>query len=150
MGISRKSRTSRTFCAVMRAASNVYGIGSRSCVYRPSTLPQQRWSESHGVLVRFTSCFNLRRCSRLGLCRSEIHGDSVLHDFVLIEDLIQNVQRPAAVNHEILGDNFKPVHDGFTRENMLIVRSAQANSNPVISKRVKATFRHVLFRSPEE
>src|SRR5258708_32864607 len=84
------------------------------------------------------------------LCRSEIHGDSVLHDFVLIEDLIQNVQRPAAVNHEILGDNFKPVHDGFTRENMLIVRSAQANSNPVISKRVKATFRHVLFRSPEE
>ncbi len=83
------------------------------------------------------------------LCRSEIHRDSVLHDLVLIEYLIQNVQRPAAVNHEILGDNFKPVDDGFTREDMLIVRSAQANSNPVISKPIKATFRHILFRSLE-
>src|ERR1700756_4708979 len=51
------------------------------------------------------------------------------------------------VNHEILGDNFKPVDDGFTREDMLIVRSAQANSNPVICKPIKETFRHILFRS---
>ena len=39
---------------------------ARTCVCRPSTLPQQRWSESHGVFVRFTSCFNRRRCSGLG------------------------------------------------------------------------------------
>src|SRR6266403_2047324 len=32
------------------------------------------------------------------LCRSEIHRDSVLHDLVLIEYLIQNVQRPAAAH----------------------------------------------------
>ena len=31
----------------------------------PSTLPQQRWSESHGVLVRRTSVFSRFRCSRL-------------------------------------------------------------------------------------
>src|ERR1700755_2776881 len=71
------------------------------------------------------------------LARAEIHRDAVLHDFVLIEYLIQNVQRPAAVNHEILGDDFKPVDDRFTREDMLIVRSAQANSNPVIRKPIK-------------
>jgi hypothetical protein len=29
------------------------------------------------------------------LCRAEIHPDAVLHDFVLIEYLIQNVQRQA-------------------------------------------------------
>jgi hypothetical protein len=51
-----------------------------------------------------------------------------VHDLILTEYLIQNVQRPA-VNHEIFGDDFKPVDDRFTREDMLIVRSAQANPN---------------------
>jgi hypothetical protein len=71
--------------------------------------------------------------------------DRAFRAAALIEYLIQNVQRPAAVNHEILGDNFKPVDDGFTREDMLLVRSAQANPNLVISKPIKATFRHILF-----
>ncbi len=66
----------------------------------------------------------------------------MLYDFVLIEDLIQNVQRSAAVNHEILRDDFKPVDNGFARKNMLVVRSPQSNPNPVIRKRIKAIRSH--------
>jgi len=39
----------------------------------------------------------------------------MLHDFVLLENLIQDVQRPPAVNHEIFGDDFKPVDDRLAR-----------------------------------
>ena len=35
------------------------------------------------------------------LNRAEIHGDAVLHDAVLLENPVQHVQRPAAVDHKI-------------------------------------------------
>ncbi len=58
----------------------------------PSTLPQQRWLESHGVLVRFTNCFSRRRCFAVELIEgSEMAAwNPVLHDFVLLEDLIKD------------------------------------------------------------
>src|SRR5258708_6163576 len=79
------------------------------------------------------------------LSRSEIHGNAVLYDFVLLKDLIQDVQRPSAIDHEILRDNLKPIDNGFARENMVVMRSTQANSYPVICKPIKAISRHNFF-----
>src|ERR1700688_2870487 len=42
---------------------------------------------------------------------AEIHGDAVLDNFILLEDLIENLQGPAAIDHEIFGDDLKPVND---------------------------------------
>src|SRR5258708_18178872 len=76
---------------------------------------------------------------------SEIHGDPVLHDFVLLENLIEDVQRPSPVDHEILRDDLKPIDNGFARKNVVVVRRAQANSYPVICKPIKPISRHILF-----
>src|SRR5258708_30499916 len=76
------------------------------------------------------------------LSRSEIHGNAVLYDFVLLKDLIQDVQRPSAIDHEILRDDLKPVDNGFARENMVVVGSRQADCYTVICKPIKAISRH--------
>src|SRR5882757_3980950 len=79
------------------------------------------------------------------LSRSEIHGNAVLYDFVLLKDLIQDVQRPSAIDHEILRDDLKPVDNRFARENMVVVGSTQADSYTVICKPIKAISRHSCF-----
>src|ERR1700739_810825 len=43
--------------------------------------------------------------------RTEIHRNSVLHDFVLVQYLIEDVERAPPVNHEVFGNNFEPVYD---------------------------------------
>src|ERR1700723_371899 len=77
------------------------------------------------------------------LRRSEIHRNSVLHDFVLLQDLVENPQRASAINHEILGDDFKPVHDRLLAHNVIVVRSAQSDPYSVVSKIVVCVGRHV-------
>src|SRR5713101_2637718 len=70
----------------------------------------------------------------------------MLHDFVLLKNLVQNVQRPPAVNHEILRDDFKPVDDRLARENVLVMWRAQANPDPISRKPVKAIRTHRSLR----
>src|ERR1700751_2333925 len=69
--------------------------------------------------------------------RTEVHRDAVLHDFVLVENLIQDAQRTPAVNHEIFGYDFEPIHYGLARENMVIMWGAQTDSDAVIGKIVE-------------
>ncbi len=39
----------------------------------------------------------------------------MLDDFVLLENLVEDVQRAAAIDHEIFGDDFEPVDDRLAR-----------------------------------
>jgi hypothetical protein len=66
----------------------------------------------------------------------------MLYNFVLLQDLVEDVQRPPAVNHEIFGDDFKPVDHWFAGENMLVVRGSKADPNSVIGEPVKTIPRH--------
>ncbi len=59
-----------------------------------------------------------------GLRRAEIHRNPVLHDPILIEDVVEHLQRPSTVDHIVLGDDLKPVDDGLLGKNVLIVRNA--------------------------
>src|SRR5271169_1392218 len=68
----------------------------------------------------------------------------MLHNFVLFKNLIEDVQRPSTVDHEIFGEDLKPVDNGFARKNMLVMWSAEPNSNPVICKPIKAISRHLF------
>ena len=97
--------------------------------------------------MRCTKSFKRRKCSRLGFsCRTKIHRNAVLHDFVLIQDLIQDTQRSSAINHEVFGYYFEPIHDRFAREDMMIMRSAQSYTDPVIRLAVKSIGRHSWLR----
>src|SRR5260370_42494551 len=70
----------------------------------------------------------------------------MLHYFVLLEYLIQNMQRPSAVDHEIFGDDFKPVDNRLAGKDVIIVRRPQADPNSVIRKSIKPIFRHASLQ----
>src|ERR1700684_2779096 len=78
--------------------------------------------------------------------RAEVHRDAVLHHFVLFQNLIENAQRASAINHEIFGYDFEPVHDGLARENMMVMRGAQTDPDPVICVAIKPIGRHSSLR----
>ena len=76
------------------------------------------------------------------LRRTEIHGDAVLHDLVLFENLVEHCQRPATVDHVIFRDDLKPVDERLPLKNVLVVGNAQADSNSVFGESVEAICRH--------
>src|SRR5271155_3881225 len=77
------------------------------------------------------------------LGRAEVHRDAVLHDFILLQNLIEDAQRASAVNHEIFRYDFEPIHDGLARKNVMVMRRAQTDPNSVIRVAVKAIGRHI-------
>src|SRR5216683_1736196 len=56
------------------------------------------------------------------------------------------MQRPSAVDHEIFGDDFKPVHNRLAGKDVIIVRRPQADPNSIIRKSIKAIFRHASLQ----
>src|SRR5580704_284648 len=80
------------------------------------------------------------------LGRAEVHGDAVLHDFILFQNLIEDAQRSSAVNHEIFRDDFEPIHDGLARKNMVVMGGTQADPDSVVRVAVKAIGRHLRLR----
>jgi hypothetical protein len=77
------------------------------------------------------------------LSRAKVHGDSVLHNTVLLEDLVQDLQWPPTIHHVVFGDDFKPPDDGFALKDVVVMRDAQADSHSVIGERVEAVRGHV-------
>jgi len=78
------------------------------------------------------------------LCRAEIHGDAMLDDPILLQDLVQHSQWPAAVAHEILGDDLKPIYYWLTLKNVSVVRDTEPDADPVISVSVETVGRHKI------
>jgi hypothetical protein len=74
--------------------------------------------------------------------RAEIHRDAVLHHAVLLEDLVEHVERPTALDHKILRDDLKPRARRFLREDVLVVRHAQPQPDPVVGEPVETIGRH--------
>ena len=83
----------------------------RGCIVRPRcpSKDDRRATEfwcAGSVSLRRLRC---SRFERLG--RAEIHGDAVLHDAILLENLVEYLQRTAAIDHVVFGDDFEPVDD---------------------------------------
>src|SRR3984957_4500190 len=80
-------------------------------------------------------------------CRPKIHGNAMLHHFVLLQNLIEDAQRSPAIDHEVLGDYFEPIHNRFARQNVIVMRCAQTNADSIVRKIVKSICGHSLLRS---
>ena len=74
--------------------------------------------------------------------RAEIHRDPMLHDAVLLENLVEHFERSAAIDHEIFRDDLEPIDDRFFFEDMPVMRHAQANPDAVVVEIVKRICRH--------
>ena len=78
------------------------------------------------------------------ISRAEIHRYPVLDDMILFEDRIENFQGPAPVDHEILGNDLKPIDDRLFRENVPVMWDAQADPYAVFCESVEGICRHNL------
>ena len=66
------------------------------------------------VCVRLTSRLSFLRCSRFSRsAEPKYTRHPMLDDAVLLENLVEHFERPATVDHEIFGNDLKPVHDRF-------------------------------------
>src|ERR1700721_1178452 len=77
------------------------------------------------------------------LRRAEVHGNAVLNDFVLFQDFVENAQRAPAVDHEIFGYNFEPIHNGLAGQNMLVMGDSQPDADSVVCVSVKPICWHI-------
>src|SRR5438105_283744 len=65
---------------------------------------------------------------------AEIHRHAVLHDSVLLEDLVEHVQRPPGVAHVVFGNDFKPSDDRLAREDVLVMLHAQPDADAEVGE----------------
>src|ERR1700751_2107180 len=85
-----------------------------------------------------------------GLSRAEVHRNAVLNDSILFQNLVEDAQRPAAIDYVVLRYNFEPVDNRFSLQNVPVVRYPQADDDPVISESIESICRHgdrILFKS---
>src|SRR5258708_1726851 len=73
---------------------------------------------------------------------TEIHGDPMLHDPVLVQNLVEHTERASAIDHEVFRDNLKPIDDRFLFEDMVVVRYAQPYAYPVVRVPIKTICWH--------
>ena len=66
----------------------------------------------------------------------------MLYHFVLLKDLIEDLHGPAAIDHEILGNDFEPVDHRLAAQNMLVMRRAQPDADSVLGKIIKLVGAH--------
>ena len=78
------------------------------------------------------------------ISRAEIHRYPVLDDMILFEDRIENFQGPAPVDHEILGNDLKPIDDRLFREDVPVMWHPQADPDAVFCESVEGICRHNL------
>ena len=107
-----------------------------------NTSPAQMIGQPRGIgpFHQALEFFQMLPIQRFG--RTEIHGNTVLHDLVLLEDLIENMKRPPAIHHEILRDDLEPIHHGLPLEYVTVMRHPKSNANSVICKSVKLITGH--------
>jgi hypothetical protein len=67
---------------------------------------------------------------------------AVLHHAVLLQDHVQDLERPAALDHEVLGDDLEPVDDRLPREDVRVVGDPQAYADAIIAVSIEAVGRH--------
>ncbi len=66
----------------------------------------------------------------------------MLDDAVLLENLVEHVQRPSAIDHKVFRDDFEPVDHRLLFENVVVMRDTQADAYSVIGEAVKAISGH--------
>src|SRR5208283_2123467 len=72
------------------------------------------------------------------LSRAEVHRHAVLHNLILLENLVEDGQRTASVNHIVFRDDFKPSNHGLVLQNVLIVRDSKTYADFIIGKAIES------------
>jgi hypothetical protein len=79
------------------------------------------------------------------LSGAEVHGDAMLDDAILLENLVEDLERAATIDHVVFGDDLEPVDDGLFGEDVIVVRHAEADSDAVVREPVEAIGWHATL-----
>ena len=74
--------------------------------------------------------------------RAEVHGYAMLHDAILLQNLIEDRERAARIDHEILRDDLEPVDDRLARKDVPVMRNTQTDADAVIRVRIETIAGH--------
>ena len=74
--------------------------------------------------------------------RSEVHRHAVLNHAITLENPVERRERTPAIDHVIFRNDLEPVDNRLVFENMLVVRNAEADSDPVVFESVESICRH--------
>ena len=66
----------------------------------------------------------------------------MLDDAVLLENLVEDAERPATVDHVVFRNDLKPVDDRFLFQDVPVVGNAQADADSVLGVAVETIGRH--------
>jgi hypothetical protein len=73
---------------------------------------------------------------------AEVHGYAVLDHPILLQDAIEHVERTAAVDHVVFGDDLKPVNHRLLRQDVVVVWDAKSDADTIVGEGVKSIRRH--------
>ncbi len=73
---------------------------------------------------------------------TEVHRNAMLHNAIPVENLIENLQCTAAIDHVVLGNDLKPIDDRLLRKDMVVVRHPQSDAYAIVGKPVETICRH--------
>jgi hypothetical protein len=69
--------------------------------------------------------------------------NAMLNDSILIENLIEDLQRSATVDHVVFRNDLKPIHHRLLRQDVIVVPHSQTNSHAVVGISIETIGRHV-------
>ena len=80
---------------------------------------------------------------------AEVHRDPVLDHAVLLEDLVEDVERAARIEHVVFGNDLEPIDERLFLQDVRVMGDAQAEADAVFGVGVEAVGRHVgKIRNP--
>src|ERR1700756_4043152 len=71
----------------------------------------------------------------------------MLNNAVLIENLIEDLERAATIDHIVFRDDLKPIDHRLLREDVIVVWHSQADADSVVGESIEAIGRHVYSGS---
>src|SRR5579883_244036 len=72
----------------------------------------------------------------------------MLHHAIALEELVEESERTASIDHEIFRDDLEPVHHRLLVQDVVVMRNAKTDSDSVFGKTVKTIGRHKRIFGP--
>ena len=129
-GVTRCGKSVRHGQQIMRitpvdaAPAKMVGKPRRVCAFHQSF---ETSSNAHGPICRPSRNTSPRRAGLPGTVR----------------ELVKHLEWPAPIDHEILGDDLKPIDDRLFGENVPVMWHTQTETNFVVGKTVIRACRHL-------
>src|SRR5450631_750982 len=113
-------------------------VGVASVYASPAQVVREPGSSGPpGELLETLKVFAIGR-----LRRTKIHGNAVLNDPILFANLVEDLERAAAIDHIVFRNDLKPIDNRLFGEDVIVMWDPQPDTDTVIGKGIKSVGWH--------